>query len=111
MKSRTLPRYLLVLFLGLAVLAPQLWAQPVPSLSLKEAVDVAEKALSAEGVNVGEYYLYGVVLSNSSSGRNWYCTFRPVKVEKKGGYGAIYVRVYMDSTAEVVMPEVPVRYQ
>ncbi len=112
MKNRALPRWLSVLFLVLAVLAPRLWAQAPPCVSLKDAVAVGEDALKANQVDADQYFLFSVVLTHSSSGDCWYCTFRPAKADKKaGGYGAIYVKVYMDSTAEVVMPEIPIRYR
>ena len=112
MKIRTLPCLVPVLFLCLAVLAPCLWAQSAPTLSLTDAVELAEKALTDKEVVVDQYYLSSVVLSHASSGDYWNCKFQPSSEERgAGGYGVIYVRVYMDSTVEVALPRLPVRYR
>jgi len=99
------------LFLCLAVLAPGLLAQSAPAVALKDAVELAEKALEAEEVALDQYFLYSVALQNDSSGGFWKCSFRPLDGGDKGGYGAIFVKVYMTSKTEVAMPRVPVRYR
>ena len=111
MKRRSLIGAAAVLFLGLAVLAPGVLAQSAPALSLKAAVEAAEKALADMELAADRYFLYSVVLQNDAAGDYWKCTFRPVEAGNRGGYGQIYVKVYMSASAEVVMPDVPLRYR
>ncbi|MGE5280417.1 MAG: hypothetical protein ACM3L6_06715 [Deltaproteobacteria bacterium] len=97
--------------LAAAVLTPYLAAQTAPSLPLKTAVDNAEKALADKGVAIDQYFLYSVMLHNDSSGDYWKCTYRPMSGNDRGGYGQIYVKVYMSGKVDVEMPELPVRYR
>ena len=112
MKIRTLPRLVPVLVLCLLVLAPRLWAKDAPTLSIADAIEVAGEALAAEDVAIDQFYLFSVVLSHASSGDYWNCKYRPLSDERgAGGYGVVYVRVYMDSKTEVSLPRLPVRYR
>lgn|GEM_PF-2919648 len=111
MRRRSAGALALIVFLSLLLPAPWLLAQNAPALSLKQAVDAAEKALTDRGVALDQYFLYSVTLQNDSSGDYWKCTFRPVGAGDKAGYGQIFVKVYMDGTAEADLPELPVRYR
>lgn len=66
-----------------------------PTLSLKKSIDLAETALNKTSVDLLQYYLYSITLSNSSQGQFWYLTYRPVNPSE---YNEIFVKVYMDGS-------------
>ena len=105
---RMLSRLMLVLFLCLSVVGPL--AAAAPTMALRDAAEAAEKSLEKEGVALDQYFLYSVTLQNDSSGGYWKCTFRPVE-GGRAGYGQIFVKVYMNGTTDVSLPDMPVRYR
>ncbi len=69
-----------------------------PSLSLKDSIAVAEGALTLNKIDLSGYYLYSITFSRSSKGDYWYYTYRPKQASE---YNEVFVKVYMDKSAEV----------
>jgi hypothetical protein len=84
-----------LLFLNVA---PVAFAQP-PSLSLKDAIPVAEKSLQSAGIDASLYYLYSITLTGSSRGSFWYFTYRLLLAPSE--YGSVFVKVYMNGTSDI----------
>ena len=92
-------RFLAVLLVGLFFFSgtPACHAQ-APDLSLKDSMPIAEKALANAKVKIENYYIFSIAYTNSSKGSFWYYTYRP---QTPSEYNQVYVKVYMDKTAEV----------
>lgn len=88
----------LTLLLCLGLLSLSLAYAQAPSLSLKDSIALADKALEQAKVNVGKYFLFSVVFTHSSKGDYWYYTYRPVEASE---YNQVYVRVYVTGETEI----------
>lgn len=70
-----------------------------PNLSLLKAVELAQKTLAATNkISFDNYYLFSVILTNSSKGQYWYHTYRAVQPSE---YNEIFAKVYMDGRVEI----------
>ena len=70
---------------------------PAPSLTLKEAIDVADQTFAGTKADISKYYIYSVVYTNSSKGTCWnfiYKTIKPTVGQE------INIRVYMNEEVE-----------
>ncbi len=73
-------------------------ADEPPTLALKDAIPVAEEALTKAGVDLSQYYLYQGEYSLSSRGNYWYLTYR-ARVTRRDN--EIFISVYMDKTTDI----------
>ena len=89
---------LVTLLLSLSLLGLSMVYAEAPSLSLKDSLPLAEKALIQAKVDVGRYYIFSVVFTGSSKGDYWYYTYRPIVPSESN---EIFVRVYMTGEAEI----------
>ena len=93
--------------IGIIILGFGLWLNgfvslahsEAPTLSLKDSIPIAEETLAKANMNLGGYYLYAITFSRSSKGDYWYYTF---SAKDGAEYSEIFVKVYMDKTAEIV---------
>ena len=70
-----------------------------PTLSLLKAVELAQKTLAATNkIKVDNYYLFSVILTNSSRGSFWYHTYRAIQPSE---YNQIFAKVFMDGTVQL----------
>jgi hypothetical protein len=83
--------------LGVLISAAQVEAQ-APSLSLQRSLELAEQTLEKTSVNLKNYYLFSVMLTNSSKGQFWYLTYRATTPSE---FNEIFAKVYMDSSVEL----------
>jgi hypothetical protein len=95
--KKTLFLALLVLSLSLASVCAYA-ADETPTLALRDSIPFAEEALTKTGISPDAYWLYSITYTRSEKGYYWYYTFRPLP---SSSGRQIYVKVYMDKTAEV----------
>lgn len=70
-----------------------------PNLSLSKAVELAQKTLAASNrVEDEDYYLFSVILTNSSKGQYWYHTYRSIQPSE---YNEIFAKVYLNGSVEL----------
>ncbi|MFA5039494.1 MAG: hypothetical protein WC732_07430 [Candidatus Omnitrophota bacterium] len=95
MKNKRTTGFLCGLLILLTVCAA--FAQ-APGLPLEKAIEIAQKALTATTVPMENYYLFSVILTNSSKGQYWYHTYRAIRPSE---YNEIFAKVFMDGSLEL----------
>lgn len=69
-----------------------------PALIVEKAIEIADKAVDDSVLDIKNYYLFSVVLTNSSKGQFWYHTYRAINPSE---YNQIFAKVYMDGHVEL----------
>lgn len=70
-----------------------------PPLLLQDSIKIAEKSLDkVPFLDIKNYYIFSIQLTNSSKGNFWYYTLRAITPSE---YNEIFVKIYMDGTTEL----------
>jgi hypothetical protein len=97
MKTKILLSILLACGLWGSCACPALAQVTPPTLSLKDAIVVAENALTQAQVDLSRYYIYSVIYTNSSQGTCWSFSY---KTKAPSVAQEIHVKVFMNQKTE-----------